>query len=252
MVGPVLTLDRGNFYLKAALFSGNSLIQRWRCGGGGLEQLSGILEKNQPEGLIFSSVIQEWSGELLALLKEAGVERILRVGPELRYPFKLDIDNPETVGPDRLCAACGALAGGFSEAVIVDAGTAVTVDLLRRGVFAGGAIMPGLHMMLRSLHRGTSALPEIGLTPVEGPPPGRNTAEAMARGVFYGWGGAVKELVGWSRRVLGPAAFTIITGGDAEHLDRFLEEPRLLDPDLVHRGLFYLYGTNAGIPETNL
>lgn len=153
---------------------------------------------------------------------------------------------PHTVGRDRLFAARGAFEWIGTSALVIDAGTAVTVDLLlvrapgERAVFAGGAIAPGPRMLAQALVGGTARLPNIEPR-ANVPALGRETAEAMASGVVHGFRGAVRELV---ERIADEAKLTtpslVITGGASE----LLREPALFDAarvtwddELVHLGL---------------
>ncbi|MEZ6061571.1 MAG: type III pantothenate kinase [Planctomycetaceae bacterium] len=116
-------------------------------------------------------------------------------------PLAVDVDEPAKLGIDRLLSAFAVKMSDPSErpAVIVDSGTATTVDLLTSdGVFRGGSILPGLRLSAYALHDYTARLPLIDtdarLT-TEPSVPGRNTDEAICAGLFWGQLGAVRELV---------------------------------------------------------
>jgi type III pantothenate kinase len=83
-------------------------------------------------------------------------------------------------------------------AVIVDVGTAITVDLVSAdGAFLGGAILPGLQMSARALHEFTDLLPLVDVSELAAPPPALGTATepAMQSGLFWGAVGAMRELI---------------------------------------------------------
>lgn len=128
------------------------------------------------------------------------------------------VAEPHRVGIDRLAAAAAAAAvkprgeGG----IVVDCGTAATVDLIAPdGRFLGGAILPGPTLMARALAQGTSKLPEVPALEHADPPamPGGNTREAIAAGIGWGMRGAIAELVARARLALGPSAPVFVTGG---------------------------------------
>ena len=133
-------------------------------------------------------------------------------------PLVVALEAPDRVGIDRLA---GAAAAGFVKpagrpAIVVDCGTAATVDLVAAdGSFLGGAILPGPVLMARALAEGTSKLPAVAALEREQPPPlpGRCTAEAIAAGIGFGIRGAVARLVAEAAAALGPEAVTILTGG---------------------------------------
>lgn len=160
------------------------------------------------------------------------------------------VDTPRTTGVDRILASIAALSlTPGRDVIVVTCGSAITVNLMTQdGVFQGGAILPGLAMMARSLHEGTAALPRITCPP---PPesvgtdladrllptmPGRSTISAMRAGIFFTGVGAIDRLV-QEMRAIHPRAEVFVTGGDAELLVRGLATPHHFHPCLVLEGL---------------
>lgn len=172
-------------------------------------------------------------------------EELLRaLGPAIRPDPDLRVDcrEPEKVGRDRLFAARGALELSPQGAIVVDAGTALTVDAARAdGTFLGGAIAPGPALLARSLAEGTARLPRI--SPRERAPAlGRDTEEALQAGVVHGFRGAARELVDRVSGESALAAVPVVLSGGARG---FLREPTAFperrvieEADLVHVGLF--------------
>jgi type III pantothenate kinase len=148
------------------------------------------------------------------------------------------------VGPDRLAAAAGVVAAGDREGIIVDAGTAITVDVLAKKGFLGGAILPGKALCYRALHDGTAALPLVSDAPGTIGHPGRNTREAILSGVRWGVIGAVKELVARSRRHVSKDARVWVTGGGGAEIARHLGAGARYEGDLVFLGLRHLFDLN--------
>jgi type III pantothenate kinase len=115
-------------------------------------------------------------------------------------PLTLAVDTPERVGIDRLL---GALAANYLRrpdraAIVIDMGTAITVDLLTAaGEFAGGAILPGLATSAHALEQQTDALPHVDIERWKSPPQplGKATVPAIESGLFWGAVGAIRELV---------------------------------------------------------
>jgi type III pantothenate kinase len=114
----------------------------------------------------------------------AAVPNAIRVDHTLPLPFGLDLADPAAVGADRLCNVAAAVARGWSDALVVDAGTATTLDLLAGGRFAGGWIAPGMALALERLGERAARLGTVpfGPVPLE---VGRSTAEAMRAGAFH-------------------------------------------------------------------
>ncbi len=240
----VLTLDIGNSGLKFALFENGKIEKRWKCEfDAGAESVSDLLMESSPAGIALCSVVPEWTTLFLDKIKDERYERVLCVDSGVKFPFPILVSHPGKVGADRLCAACGAIAIDIKEAVIVDIGTAITVDVLDLNGYKGGTIFPGPETILNSLHRETAVLPD--LKKIYGPEviPGKSTNEAIASGTFWGMLGAVEMLIKKSLETLSPGAQIILTGGGARDISSQLDYSFKIDPDLVFKGIFRLYKT---------
>jgi type III pantothenate kinase len=191
-----------------------------------------------PVRLAVASVNPAALDRLRRLVDEVAGAAPLVAGADFPIPMRADVDEPAKVGVDRLLGALAAVRRAGAPCVVVDAGTAITVNAISAdGVFLGGAIMPGLGMMARFLAQGTAGLPTIILGHVA-PPLGRNTVDAMAAGIFHGGAGAVTALVAGARSVVGADAPVILTGGDAGRIvDLLPADCRTVVPELVMEGL---------------
>ncbi len=245
----VLAMDRGNNSLKGSLIEDGRIVTHWRAEGTA-EDIRAWVSDSDPEGVVISSVVREWNGLCRDTLKSAGVERIVFAAYDSPWPFELGILKPETAGPDRLCAVAAVMERGVTDAVIVDAGSAVTVDSLMGGVFKGGAIMPGLEMMLRSLSERTSALPLIPVDedfPDDFDPPGYDTESAIWSGVATVYQAGIKSLVSHSYSCFHDADPEIfLTGGVISMLRHLFHPSPVIVPDLVLEGLNCLYNRQFG------
>jgi type III pantothenate kinase len=164
-------------------------------------------------------------------------------------PLQVNVDQPERVGVDRLAAAvaANALRDPARAAVVVDSGTAITVDLVdERGVFQGGAILPGVRLVAKTLHEHTDVLPEIVLRPGQPLPAacGRNTRAALESGLFWGVVGAVKELISRLRQQVESPPQVFLSGGDGKLIASVLRDEAEYVPHLALRGAA-LAGRNA-------
>ena len=137
-------------------------------------------------------------------------------------PLKMDVDSPDHVGIDRLLAALAATKHyGDLPMLIVDAGTAITVDVVQNQTFCGGAILPGLTVQAESYPRISNRLPFIpaplAFAETESVYPGKNTEDAILAGIYWGTVGAIRQLYekAFSRR---KNTRLILTGGDAVYL----------------------------------
>jgi type III pantothenate kinase len=156
------------------------------------------------------------------------------------FPIVPRVAAPERVGVDRLAAAVAAnhLRRPDAPAIVIDAGSAITVDLVAAdGAFEGGAILPGFRMGAEALY-GADLLPLALLEPNDQPPPalGKDTRAAIHSGLFWGAVGAVRELVGRLSIDLGSPAQVFVTGGDLRQLALHLAGSQFV-PNMVLAGI---------------
>jgi pantothenate kinase type III len=157
-------------------------------------------------------------------------------GVDLPCPLRLDYETPATLGADRWVGALAAHRA-FGRAIVVDCGSATTVNLVDAdGTFRGGAIAPGLRAFVAGMAAATPALPAADLDAAPELPP-RSTHTAVATGVVLGYCGLVERLVAAMLAVSRGSTHVVLTGGNAERLQRHARLRAEFVPDLVHRGL---------------
>ena len=232
----------GNSRIRLARFDSGELHAPVSIAKGDHAGLRAALTEHRAGGaapLMYSSVNSDQEADLLAAAGDR-FEGVYRVGRDLAIPITHNLINEATVGHDRLLCAAAAYARAESACVVIDAGTAVTVDFVDgEGGFQGGAIAPGLAMMLRSLHEGTGQLPllEPGATEHPGTPWGRHTSDAMQTGVRAAVIGMTRYLLEQYADAFGAYPRVIATGGDAAALfdgDELIEH---IIPDLQLMGI---------------
>lgn len=162
-------------------------------------------------------------------------------------PLEVRVEFPERVGLDRLAAA---VAGKFlahrRPAIVVDAGTAITVDLVSAdGAFEGGVILPGFRLTAQALAAGTNQLPLASFTGQDQPPPvvGKNTDGAIRSGLFWGAVGAVREVIERMSAGLSEQPHVFVTGGDLRHLAPLVSPHSQFVPNMVLSGIAIAAGT---------
>lgn len=138
-------------------------------------------------------------------------------------PLTVRVEQPHQVGIDRLLnvIAANRLRQPERPALVVDLGTACTVDLIAAdGAFEGGAIFPGVALSAEALHTGTAALPQLAEIDFSNSPPpvGKSTQAAIASGLHWGTIGAVRELVDRISQACADTPQLFLTGGGAPHL----------------------------------
>ena len=172
------------------------------------------VEREAP--IIVASVNPPALARLRAVAPADGPASPLAARDDFPIPIATDVAEPEKVGVDRLLAALAAYRRTGGACVIVDCGTAVTVDAVDSGgVFLGGAIFPGRDMMARALADGTAQLPHVEGGAAPESVIGKSTEEAILAGLVHGTAGALDSLVAGAMMEVGLHAHVLVTGGDA-------------------------------------
>jgi type III pantothenate kinase len=241
----LLAISVGNTSTSFGRFVDRTLVAGERIPNGEKQAIvDGIAtawrELADPDAIVaLASVNAPVSDPLKSAIEERLHTEVLRIGADLPVPIGICLDDGAAPGQDRLLAAAAAYDSLKQAAVVVDAGTAMTVDFVDgEGVFHGGAILPGAAMQLKSLHENTAALPRVAFAqPDPKEPFGRNTAAAMLLGVYEGMRGAMHRLVERYAEHYKAFPMVVVTGGDADVLfaDDELVDRRV--PDLVLMGI---------------
>ncbi len=242
----LLAFDLGNSRTHLGRFGGRELLDRLAFEtsaiGPVVEAAAAAwqsMDDSAPRAVLLAAVNDPAAERLTGALRDQLGGDIYRVGSDLPVPVTCQLDPETLTGVDRLLNAVAAWETLQQACVVVDAGTAVTVDFVDgAGTFCGGAIAPGARMQLDAMGTHTTALPELELAaPTDDSPYGANTAEAMRHGVFHGIRGMVQRLTERYAEAYGACPLVVATGGDAELL--FEDEP-LVDriiPELTLMGM---------------
>jgi type III pantothenate kinase len=199
------------------------------------------LAKREGAAVAAASVNPPLVDPLDAAVKEATARPIEWIGPDLDLPIKLRTKVPAETGVDRALNMAAAFEQMGKACVVVDAGTAVTIDCCNdAGEFLGGSISPGVGMQLDALHARTAALPRVAFAKPAGTF-GDSTEQAILQGVYHGVRGLVKELAESYATELGYWPDIIATGGDAPALFEGWELIHAIAPDLTLYGVALAY-----------
>ncbi len=188
--------------------------------------------------IAMASVNDARADRIVSAIEDQCSVGVYRIGRDLPVPVGQQLDPETLTGVDRLLNAAAAYDTLRQACIVVDAGTAITIDFVDgEGTFQGGAIGPGAQTQLDSLARVTANLPELDFRRPDADAFGRSTAEAMLHGVFHGIRGAVQRLAETYAERYGAYPMVIATGGDAETL---FEGDELIDrivPGLTLMGI---------------
>jgi type III pantothenate kinase len=209
-----------------------SQIRDW-FSSGDLEPVEGYIAGSNPPEI--QRIKQSWPSGWPSPVQISFAEEF--------FPLSVELPEPQKAGIDRLlnAVAANALRKPDQPALIVDSGTATTVDAVSSaGAFLGGAILPGFELCARALHHYTALLPLIPLEEFSESVPdaiGKNTRAAMRSGLFWGQVGAVKETLAQASQSLESVfPLILVTGGGGALLMRELPSARWL-PHLSLQGL---------------
>ncbi len=215
----LLTIDVGNTSITFAVFKGDEILADWRIGtvarrtGDEYAALLCMLfrEKNiefsDIDGVVISSVVPVVVDALLRFSRKSlGIETPLVISSEIDLGIKVQYNPISDVGADRLANAVGARAKYGGKLIVVDFGTAITIDSISEdGEYLGGAIAPGLQISLEALFSRAAKLTGVTLCPPR-KAIGDSTAESLRSGIILGTTGLVDELVRRFQKEMGGGA----------------------------------------------
>ena len=204
------------------------------------------LSRGDVDGAVIASVVPEVNFNLLTFCRKYCNTEPLVVGNKgVKLGAKALVDRPEEVGADRLVNTVAAHDRYKGPLIVVDFGTATTLDVVDRdGNYCGGVIAPGINLSLAALHMAAAKLPSVRISRTERVI-GKDTESCMQSGIYWGYVGLVEGLVGRIKAEFGAPMRTIATGGLAPLFAGATDVIEEVDPDLTLWGLRLIYARNA-------
>lgn len=249
---PLIAADIGNNRIKLGLFEGNPghELPEPSCWFGvfnqepDLDRVAGWLSEKVPRraGWWIGSVNRPTTTRLIDWLHSVRPEDAITLLAAADLPLVVALERPDMVGIDRLLDAVAAnhLRRPDRAAILVDLGSAITVDLVSaQGAFLGGSIMPGIGMSARALHEFTDLLPRIKMAELSTPPPALGTATepAMRSGLYWGAVGAIRQLIERLSEGLEAPPEVFLSGGAGPAVAELLGESVRHVPHLTLAGI---------------
>lgn len=252
----LLAIDAGNTNVVFALVEGRDIRARWRIATdprrtadeyavwlNQLLMLEGYGMQDVSDVIIATVVPRALHNLEVLASKYFKVEP--RIAGEASAPWKitLDVDEPSSVGADRVVNAIAAHHAYPGDLIVIDFGTATTFDIIDfNGAYKGGIIAPGINLSLDALVMAAAKLPRIAIeAPASASVIGRNTEDQMHIGVFWGYVAMMEGLVSRLKTEIGRPARVIATGGLAV---LFHEHTNIFDAvaqDLTIQGLTLMH-----------
>ena len=198
----------------------------------------------QIDDCIISSVVPPvFNSVKTGVIKVLGKQPMV-VGPGLKTGLNIHMDVPSQVGSDRIVIAVAALAEYKAPLILMDLGTATTIEVVEPdNLYVGGVIFPGVRVSLDALTSRAAQLPGISL---EQPKKviGKNTVDCMRSGMMYGTAAMIDGMVERIEEELGHSATVVATGGLAQFITPLCKREIILEKDLLLKGLNIIYKKN--------
>lgn len=252
----LLAIDAGNTNVVFALVDGTEIKARWRIATDARRTadeyavwLNQLLQLNDysmsvVDAVIIATVVPRALHNLSVLAtKYFKVDPLVAGQGKAAWNIELDVEEPASVGADRVVNSIAAHALVPGDLIVIDFGTATTFDVVDyTGAYKGGIIAPGINLSLDALVAAAAKLPKIA---IEGPPDksviGRTTESQMHIGVFWGYVAMMEGLVARMRAQIGRPTKIVSTGGLAVLFDNHSDIFDMIAPDLTVQGLAIIY-----------
>lgn len=203
----------------------------------------GIVREDISDCIISSVVPPVFNSVNTGVIKVIG-KRPMVVGPGLKIGLNIHTDIPSQVGSDLIVTAVAALSEYPAPLLLIDMGTATTVQVIEpKNVFIGGLILPGVMVSLDSLSNRTAQLPGISLEMPKNIV-GKNTVDCMRSGVMYGTAAMLDGLIDRLTKELGHSFTVVATGGLAQFITPLCNHEIILEKELLLKGLNIIYKKN--------
>lgn len=255
----LLAINANNTNTSFAVWDGAVLKGSWRIATEGkrtadeyvvwLDHLLALdrLSRARIAGAVIASVVPETNFNLVTFCRKYLKADALVVGdPGVALGTRALVDRPEEVGADRLVNTVAAHDRYRGPLIVVDFGTATTLDVVDGdGNYRGGVIAPGINLSLTALHMAAAKLPSVRIARTERVI-GTDTVSCMQSGIYWGYIGLIEGLVGRIRNEFGAAMQVIGTGGLAPLFAGATAAIDRVDPDLTLWGLRLVHDYNSG------
>jgi len=203
----------------------------------------GVHREDISDCIISSVVPPVFNSVRTGVVKVIGKQPMV-VGPGLKTGLNIQVEVPSQVGSDRIVIAVAALAEYKPPLILMDLGTATTIEVVESGnTYIGGVIFPGVKISLDALTSRTAQLPGISLDkPAQ--VIGRNTVDCMRSGMMYGTAAMIDGVIDRIGEELGHSSTVVATGGMAQFITPLCKHDIILEKDLLLKGLNIIYKKN--------
>ena len=237
--------DIGNSSTRICLFNKSKIIKSVIfetkdifINGNVKKTFNKLIKKNLKKNILFSSVVPLAFKQLKKILKKTNYKLLEIKSLKLNKLIKLNIKNINQLGSDRIVNSIEGKK--FKNCLIIDFGTATTFDIVKKGVYEGGVIAPGVKLSIKNLSQSTALLPMFDLKNTK-KNYGKNTKDALNAGFIWGYEGLINNIVNKITRNWKMNYKIILTGGYANLFKKIIKRKTIVDQNITIKGVSKVY-----------
>ena len=230
----ICVLNKNFVTLKSFIFETNKVYKKKYIN----KLFKNFLDKNINPKILFSSVVPLALKEIKKIFKNTKFKIIEIKDLNLKKIIKINVKNNSELGSDRIANAIGA--SKFKDCLILDFGTATTFDIVKKGVYEGGVIAPGVKLSMMNLSSSTALLPTFNLNNNQ-KSYGKNTKEALNAGFIWGYEGLINNIIKKITSKWKMKYKIILTGGYAKFFKKIIKRKTIVDQNITIKGISKVY-----------
>ena len=240
----ILCIDIGNSTVFMGLLQGSKVLSFLRVPSSSeafVGQIADFLDGHTVDRVLLSSVVPSVTPLVEEAVRQVTSLPCSLVKRDLLPPFEIALDEPTSLGADRIADAAGAIHDYALPIIVVDLGTATTFSVIDiQGVFRGGSIGPGIYTSFRAITDKAAQLKDYQLLVPERVI-GTNTQDCINSGIVNGHAAMIDGMVTRIEEETGMDYTVVLTGGMSGVVAPFCRRSIKVDETLILRGLYYLY-----------
>lgn len=205
-----------------------------------INEINKLTSKDVNANILFSSVVPK----LLKIIKSSLKKKKYKVYEikdfNIKKLIKFNVKKIKQVGSDRIANAIGAYNNDKINIIVIDFGTATTFDIIKKGIYSGGVIAPGINLSISNLNKETALLPILKLRS-NTKSYGKNTLEALNSGFLWGYQGLINNIIKKISSTGKNRYKVILTGGYAALFRKYIKIKTNIDQNITIKGIIKIY-----------
>ena len=230
----ICLLNNKSKILKSKIFDTKNIFYK----GFASRIFKSFFKKKQKKVILFSCVVPLALKKIRKILKNTNYKILEIKSLNLKKMIKININNINQLGSDRIVNSIEGKK--FNNCLIIDFGTATTFDIVKKGIYEGGVIAPGVKLSIKNLSQSTALLPMFNLKNKQ-KSYGKNTKDALNAGFIWGYDGLINNIINkitlnWKMKYK-----IILTGGYAKLFKKIIKRKTILDQNITIKGISRVY-----------